>query len=74
MHPGLTACTFHATLSLLKEDAAMENKKHIPNYEISTYNKRSPKDVDMLGVLENGNNNNNKGGADEHNSSTNQQR
>lgn len=56
----------------------MENKKHIPDYEISTYNKRSPKDVDMLGVLENGNNNNNnnnnKGGADEHNSSTNQQR
>lgn len=52
----------------------MENKKHIQNYEISTYNKRSPKDVDMLGVLENGNNNNNKGGADEHNSSTNQQR
>lgn len=52
----------------------MENKKYIPNYEISTYNKRSPKDVDMLGVLENGNSNNNKGGADEHNSSTNQQR
>lgn len=50
----------------------MENKKHIPDYEISTYNKRSPKDVDMLGVLENGNNN--KGGADEHSSSTNQQR
>lgn len=51
----------------------MENKKHVPDYEISTYNKRAPKDVDMLGVLES-DSSNNKGGADEHSPGSDQQR
>lgn len=48
----------------------MENKKHIPDYEISTYNKRAPKGTDVIDRIRQ----DNKGGADEHSSSTNQQR
>lgn len=48
----------------------MENKKHIPNYEISTYNKQAPKDVNVFDKVQS----KTKGGADEHNSSSSQQR
>lgn len=48
----------------------MENKKHIPDYEISTYNKQAPKDVNVFDKVQR----KIKGGANEHSSSSGQQR
>ena len=46
------------------------NKKHVPDYEISTYNKQAPKDVNVIEKVQS----RIKGGANEHSSSSNQQR
>lgn len=49
----------------------MADKNRVPDYEISTYNKRSPQNSSVVDRVRN---NGSKGGADEHSSSTNQQR
>lgn len=52
----------------------MADKNRVPDYEISTYNKKSSQDVDLMELECGKEYQGNKGGADEHSSSTNQQR